>query len=177
VEFKVVLNRLKDFCDPSEMKRPVTPWDASHPTSVRTPPPEIKADWLEKLKAAVHQLTAKIGNDRFDRLEREVIALKEHCKKLKESQSIIVPISSLDPEPFELCKEIMVIVQPDHDSFVATYFDANINASGNTQVDAVANLKDMMIALFVSLENEPKLAKGPARQLAILRQLVRKKGS
>ena len=102
--------------------------------------------------------------------------LKKRCNELIERQSIIVPIATLAPEPFDLCKEITVVVQQDGDSYVATFFDANINASGNTQVDAVANLKDMLIALFVSLEKESKLAKGPARQLAILRKVMRKKG-
>ncbi len=124
-------------------------------------------------KAAPKQVAQK---DRFKNLEREVTALKQHCQKLRDGQSIVVPITTLDPEPFELSKEIMVVVQPDDDSFVATFFDANINASGNTQVDAVANLKDMIVSLFAILESEKKLGKGPARQLAVLRGLVRRKG-
>jgi hypothetical protein len=110
-------------------------------------------------------------------LSDQVSLLTEHCKKLRDGQSIIVPITTLEPEPYELVKEIMAVVQPDgDDSFVATYFDGNINASGNTQVDAIANLKDMMIALYETLEKEPKLGRGPARQLAILRGLMRRKG-
>ena len=109
-------------------------------------------------------------------LERDDLALKEQGKQLWDDQSIIVPITTLDPEPFELTRDVMVVVQPDDDSFVATFFDANINASGNTQVDAVANLKDLMIAIFETLENEKKLGKGPAAQLAILRGLIRRKG-
>src|SRR6266404_9606395 len=101
-------------------------------------------------------------------LERNVAGLKEQLEDLHKLP-VIVPISTLAPEPYELIREIKVVVQPDDDSFVATFFDANINASGNTQVDAVANLKDMLIAVFVSLEKEPKLAKGTARQLAVLR--------
>jgi len=90
-------------------------------------------------------------------------------------RSILVPIATLAPEPYDLLREIMVVVQPDDDSFVATFFDANINASGNTQVDAVANLKDTMIATFEALEREPKLGKGPAIQLAVLREVMRRK--
>jgi hypothetical protein len=134
---------------------------ANHRTGKKTP------------KAAPKESAPK---DRFKNLEREVTALKQHCQKLRDGQSIVVPITTLDPEPFELSKEIMVVVQPDDDSFVATFFDANINASGNTQVDAVANLKDMLVSLFDILEKEKNLGKGPAHQLAILRGLVRRKG-
>ena len=121
-------------------------------------------------------MKVKAENNRVERIEQQIAILTEHCKKLRDGQSIIVPITSLDPEPYELCKEIFAVVQPDDDSFVATYFDANVNASGNTQVDAVANLKDMLIAVFVSLEKEQKLAKGPCAQLAVLRGVIRKKG-
>src|ERR1700757_5007489 len=55
-----------------------------------------------------------------------------------QGRSGLVPVTTLDPEPFELAREIQVVVQPDDDSFVATFFDANINASGETQQDAVA---------------------------------------
>ena len=140
-------------------------------------PQQVETNWLEKFKAAFEQLTAKAGgNNRLEKLEEEVRALTEHCKRLKDWQSIIVPITTFDPEPFELFKEILVVVQPDDDSFVATFFDANINASGNTQVDAVANLKDMMVSLFDVLEKEPKLGKTPAHQLAVLRTRMRRKG-
>ena len=106
---------------------------------------------------------------------RQMLKLPEHFMKLSDCQSIIVPINTFDPEPFELCKEIMVVVQPDgNDSFVATFFDGNINASGNTQVDAVANLKDMMILLYerLSKEKKSKLGKVPTRQLAVLREVL-----
>ena len=117
------------------------------------------------------------ANGRLDRLERDIHDLKERCNQIQDGQSIIVPITTFDPEPYELCNGMVhVVVQPDDESFVASFFDANINASGNTQVDAVANLKDMMISLFDILEKEKKLGKGPAHQLAVLRGIMRRKG-
>lgn len=121
-------------------------------------------------------MTAKAENNRVSRIERQLRRLTEHCKRLRDGESIVIPMTTLDPEPYQLLREVMVVVQPDGpDSFVATFFDANINASGNTQVDAVANLKDMMIVLFETLGKERKLGRGPARQLAILRNLIRGK--
>ena len=60
---------------------------------------------------------------------------------------------------------------------VATFFDANINASGETPQDAIANLKDMLIALYERLGKEPRrnLGKGPSQQLAVLQQIMRRK--
>lgn len=102
----------------------------------------------------------------LQRLTQEVGDLK---KRLKQSGSITVPITSLAPEPFELRQTIQVVVQPCEDEFVASFFDANVNASGSTETDALANLKDVMLAIFRHLLAQPqgKLGPGPRRQLAV----------
>src|SRR6266849_4289371 len=88
---------------------------------------------------------------------------------------IIVPITSLHPAPFELIREMHIVVQPSDDDFIATFFDANINASGDTQEEAVANFKDVMLSMFRRFSQEPenRLGPEPKRQLAVLRQFIR----
>ena len=39
-------------------------------------------------------------------------------------------------------------MEPVDDEFVATFYDANINASGDTREDAVENLKDVLVNTF-----------------------------
>jgi hypothetical protein len=95
-------------------------------------------------------------------------------EKVRDLGAITVPVSTLAPEPYEVLRQFEIIVRPEEDSFVATLFDAGIHASGETRQDAVTNLKDMMIGLFETLPAR-KLAEGPARQLAVLRELIRKK--
>ena len=86
---------------------------------------------------------------------------------------LIVPISTFAPEPFEIIKPFSVVVQPVEGSFVATLFDANIGASGETPEDAVQNLKDIVLnALVVLEEREHQLGREPKRQLAVLRSLI-----
>jgi hypothetical protein len=91
--------------------------------------------------------------------------------------TFVVPIETFDPEPFELRRPVSAVVQPSGEGFVASLFDANINASGETAQHAVANLKDLILALFIRLAKEPKekLGQGPARQLAVLEGLLRRK--
>lgn len=89
--------------------------------------------------------------------------------------STIVPITTLHPAPFELVRDIHIVVQPSGDDFIASFFDANVNASGDTQQEAVANLKDIMLSMFrrFSAEPEDKLGPEPKRQLAVLRQFIK----
>ena len=75
--------------------------------------------------------------------------------RLSSAATFWVPIETFDPEPFELRRPVSVVVQAFGNSFVASLFDANINASGETAQDAVANLKDLILALFIRLGKEP----------------------
>jgi predicted RNase H-like HicB family nuclease len=111
---------------------------------------------------------------RLKKLEEEVQDLK---RRLADVHTAHLVVATLVPAPYEVIKEIPVWVRPEEDSYVASFVDANVNASGETVNDAVDNLKDMMAALLESLGSLPKgrLGKGPARQLAVLKAFIRKK--
>ena len=68
-----------------------------------------------------------------------------------------------------------VVIQPLGDEHLATFFDANINASGETQEEAFANLKDVLLGTFQMLERmaESQLGPGPKRQRAVLIECIR----
>jgi len=90
--------------------------------------------------------------------------------------STVVPITTFEPEQFELLKPIQVVVQPTGDGYMCTFFDANVNASGETQVEAVANLKSVILDTFEDLESEKKpLGPGPNQQLAVLRSFIKRR--
>lgn len=176
-----VRNRLNDFCDLSSTeayrsKEYARDLWTSRPKPVTAPKP-VQPSWQAGYDAALKQLADKVANGRLEKIERAILDLREHCKQLKSGQSITVPITSFTPEPFEVCREILAVVQPDGDSsYIATFFDANINASGDTQADAIENLKDMLITTFRSLVAEKRLGKGATRRLEILKTVMRKKG-
>jgi hypothetical protein len=107
-------------------------------------------------------------------LERRV---KQITTKLSQAASITIPIATLAPEPYDLIRTIPVVVQPVDDEYVASFVDANVNAAGCNETDAVANLKQVMLSIFEYLSAQPKgkLGPGPSRQLAVLREFIRKR--
>ena len=111
---------------------------------------------------------------RLQKLEEEVQDLK---RRLTDAAGARLVVATLAPAPYEVIQEIPVWVRPEDDSYVASFVDGNVNASGETVNDAVDNLKDVMTALLESLGSLSKrrLGKGPARQLAALRAFIRKK--
>ena len=88
----------------------------------------------------------------------------------------VVPVTTFAPEPFEVIGPISIVIQPSGDDFLATYFDANINASGETQEEAFAALKDVLLATFQLLQRLPddQLGPGPRRQRAVLTAVIRR---
>ncbi len=76
-----------------------------------------------------------------------------------------------------MLRDIPVVIQPAGDEYVATFYDANVNASGSTAAAALNNLKDVMLGLFDYLGSQPagKLGPGPVRQLAVLKEFIRKR--
>jgi putative addiction module component (TIGR02574 family) len=90
--------------------------------------------------------------------------------------SLVVPITTFEPEPFEVLKEIKAVVQQeDEEEFSATFFDGNVNAAGSNQVEAIENLKDILLSRFEYLNVQPpeKLAPPLRKQIAVLREFIR----
>lgn len=119
--------------------------------------------------------TKKVGFGRLEKLEQEIVSLKETCKLLRDGRSFCVPVETLTPEPYIVKRTFHVVVCPSDDDFIATFFDANIGMSGDTATEAVANLKASIVDAFEQFEKyESVLGPEPTRQLAVLREFIQK---
>jgi hypothetical protein len=138
---------------------------------------EVRIDTAEKETLRAAALLAGVPLSAWVRERLREAARRGSEEELAQGSSITIAVQSFGPEPYEPRQTFQVLVQPVEESFVATLVDANINASAETVPDAVANLKDMMIVLYerLSKEKKGKLGKGPTRQLAVLRSLIRRK--
>ncbi|MBU4273439.1 MAG: antitoxin family protein [Planctomycetes bacterium] len=111
-------------------------------------------------------------------LERLELGEHQQVQIVVESESLplVVPITTLDPDPFELIRDIPVVVQPTDDGFLATFFDANIGMTGDTREEAVANLRLLLADVFDELEKEEaRLGPPLVRQLAVLRGFMKRR--
>ena len=134
------------------------------------------ADLANVFVSFARDISAKVEADlRVSVLEKVVLELRHFVAELASRQTITVPVISLAPEPFTLRQPIFVVVQPEGEEFSATFFDANINATGDTQTEAVENLKDVLVSTFRRYTElgEKKLGPGPRKQLAVLKTLIK----
>ena len=62
--------------------------------------------------------------ERFDLGEHEQMQVTvgpETCV----GEAVVVPITTLEPEPIDLTRDIPIVVRPTDDGYLATFFDAN----------------------------------------------------
>jgi predicted RNase H-like HicB family nuclease len=108
------------------------------------------------------------------RLKPELAARLERLKEVGPVAPVTMPIETFAPEPYRVRRAIPIVVRSSGDGFVASFVDANISSSGDTQQEAYANVKELILDVFDRLNSLPaqKLGPGPARQLEVLREFV-----
>ena len=91
-------------------------------------------------------------------------------------RSFLVPIESLEPEPYEIMRPFTAVVIEAEGEFEAGIFDLGIFASGDTEEEAIANLKETLIDTIERLNGLPdsRLGKGPLRQKSLLNKCIRR---
>ena len=91
-------------------------------------------------------------------------------------RSFLVPIETLEPEPYEITRPFTAVVIEEEGEFQASIFDLGIFASGETEEEAIANLKETLLDTFDQLNElrDTRLGKGPLRQKGLLNKCVRK---
>jgi predicted RNase H-like HicB family nuclease len=143
----------------------------------------IQSNWEESISDVVAQTYATLEKKwhevlSFRLLQSEVLRLRTRVEDLEHSRPACAPIQSLTPEPYEVIRPFQVVIGPRGDEFVASFLDANIGASGCSEAEALANLKETILSTFEILEEheEARLGPGPLRQLQLLRQFIRRNG-
>lgn len=129
------------------------------------------------------QLRAVFGyTKRLDELCERVAGLEarveEVLKRLGElnglRRSFLVPIETLEPEPYEILRPFTAVVMEAEGEFEAAIFDLGIFASGDTEEEAIANLKETLLDTLDRLSELPdtRLGKGPLRQKSLLNKWI-----
>lgn len=138
---------------------------------------DIHRDMLELQRTMKDTATLAKDMPRFVDFQQSAIGkMNGYLQGLAASRLGAVPLTTLQPGYYELNREIPAVLQPCEDGFIATFFDANIATGGDTEQEALDNLRSLIIDTFEMLESEPseKLGPEPLRQLTVLRSMIRK---
>lgn len=114
---------------------------------------------------------------RLDLLEDGIRNLRDRLAMLEDTAilgTFTLHIETFAPEPYTVKRPLPVSMQRRQDGYLASFVDANINSSGDTQQEAFANLRELILDVFDNLRSLPasELGPGPKRQLAVLREFI-----
>jgi hypothetical protein len=117
---------------------------------------------VETMASTVETITS-----RMDMLMAEI-------EEIRNAKTFVVPLTTLAHEPLQMKLNIPATVEGNGEEFTATFSEANVSASGETEADAIANLKGSLVATYEFLESLPENERGPlpARQWEVLRNVL-----
>lgn len=115
--------------------------------------------------------------DEIQSLSRQLNELSQEIGRLQNLRSYVVPLTTLSPG-FQMRQQIPVTIEGDGENFTATFVEANVSASGETEGDAIANFKDSLVSRYDVLASMPgnQLGPLPARQWEVLHSVVSRTG-
>lgn len=95
---------------------------------------------------------------------------------LERQDGLHTEITAIDASDLRLLSPIPACIRKAEDGyFTATFFDAGLIGSGQTEIEAFNMLRDMIASTFrLYLASDGKLGRRAERQLAILRQFIAK---
>jgi len=140
----------------------------------RVEKPLVVSDWQSIFTSLLGQLRT-ISEERAQRTSQavQIRAIEMLIAKI-EPVGLSVLLTTLAPENLKLSASIPVVIQFNGDDYIASFFDANIHASGDTDQEAFDGLRERVIEVFKILDSHDpaKLGPEPKKQLAVLRSLI-----
>lgn len=84
-------------------------------------------------------------------------------------------LNSLSPATFRVLKPIPMHIMFADDGYIASFLDANIHSSGDTEGEAIKNLSSLIVDAYEMLSShDPRvLGPEPKRQLSVLKEFIR----
>jgi hypothetical protein len=112
--------------------------------------------------------------DSVESIQEKLDGLSMAVERLASQRTFVVPLTTLAPEPMQMKLFIPATIEGDGEDFTATFSEANVSASGDTEADAIANLKESIVATYKILEAIPasEMSPLPARQWSVLNNVI-----
>jgi hypothetical protein len=136
------------------------------------------ADFAMQQVPSLFQIQQQLWNieNRQKHIEAILSMVQRQLGEIKAHRTFVVPLITLSPEPYILDTQIPVVVEGEDDNFTATFYEANIAASGDTISDAIANFKETLVMQYEFLEKtaKEKLGPLPRRQWEIIQNLLKR---
>ena len=110
---------------------------------------------------------------RLELLEQDLASQSRRLDILEQrATSCQLEIHTFAPEAYRVKKPVPIVVRPHNGEFLASFLDANVNASGDTQQEAYEAVKTLLLDMLDQLSRQPRLGPKLASRLAVLREFI-----
>lgn len=128
---------------------------------------------LESIEAEALKLSQR---DRAKLAKSLLLSLDDWDRSEAEMPLVLTTeIHTFAPEPHRVKQPIPITIeQQGDDEFVASFLEANVNASGETEAEAFSNVRSLILDVYDHLVSQPaeQLGRGPRGKLAVLREFI-----
>ncbi len=151
---------------------PTGPWIVAQPSvgrETREVPSAID-DKIANLEAVIKALKKELSACRG-----QIYGLRSDLKSIPSiKQTQLIDIG----EEFELTQPISIVLEESEDEVIASFPEVELFSTGNTESEAILNLKSKLIELFIDLTGTPQneLGKLPLVWLRILNKVIKPNG-
>ena len=118
--------------------------------------------------------------ERLDRVEEELKTILSKLDRFEDiSRCLWVPIESFEPELYCVRRPFTAVISVEDGEFIASWFDAGIHASGETEESAISDLKSRILDAFDRLHGleDEQLGPGMRRQRDVLKSYIERRES
>lgn len=131
---------------------------------------DIGDGWQDDLSVAIAGLQTEL--QATVKATTRLVSLEDRVRTLE--TTTVASVASLTEFKLGLLRDIPVTIRHTGDDCVATFFDANLSASGDTPEEAFFNLKDILATTFhmFSQMDPAILGPMPKRQLRVLSEFM-----
>lgn len=107
-------------------------------------------------------------------VDARLLEFEHRLQRIEESGGVSIAIATLGESTVRLLRPVPVTIRFNGDDFIASFFDANIHASGETEQEAFDGLREMLIGTFTLLDSHDSssLSNEMQRSLRVLRQFI-----
>ncbi len=123
----------------------------------------------------IHGESAEIEK-RLTKIEGALESIAGNLQRMKSAVKapVWIPVDSFAPEPYAVVEPFTIVLSSEDDEVLASWFDANLHAAGETEEQAFNDLKAMVLDTFDRLDqlSDDEMGPGPRRQKRVLRSHI-----
>jgi len=138
---------------------------------------------IEYAKTIESQLREVLGqrdelhqpNSKVDEIERKLELVLEKLRAFEPlTACLTIPIENFISKPYQVVRPFTAVLIPSEGGFEASFYDANLSTYGDTESEAIENLKELLLDTLERLNelNDDDLGPGPKKQKEILTSLI-----